>query len=131
MYEGVIYPSSEHAYMAAKTTNPTIRNQIKNCPTSAAAKKLGRSIQLRPNWDNIKLGIMEEILRDKFTRNPNLRNQLIATGTEQLVEENWWGDVYWGVCNGKGQNNLGKLLMKIRKELSTITITRKQENKKT
>lgn len=48
---------------------------------------------------------------------PKLRSQLLSTGTAELVEGNWWNDRYWGVCNGRGENHLGKILMRIREEL--------------
>ena len=66
----------------------------------------------------MKLQLMERLLLKKFDDNhPQLQQMLLATGEEELVEGNYWGDVYWGVCNGVGENHLGKLLMKIRDQL--------------
>ena len=116
-YDGVIWPSSEHAYQAAKSLDSEYKKQMLACNTPGQTKKLGKKVELRSDWDEVKLGIMEEILRAKFS-NPQLREALLQTGTEELVEGNWWHDVYWGVCKGVGQNNLGKILMKLREEYS-------------
>ena len=116
MYEGEIYPSSEHAYMAAKTTDLSIREEIKALPKPGMAKKIGRSLTLRDGWDDMRISVMEEILRDKFTRTASLKQQLLDTCDFELIEGNTWNDCFWGVCRGKGENNLGKLLMKLRKE---------------
>lgn len=115
-FDGEIYPSSEHAYMAAKTTRLDVRWAIKNCASPADAKKMGRTVGLRAGWDNMKYAIMHELLMDKFERNPIIRQKLIDTGDQQLVEGNWWGDKIWGVClkTGQGQNQLGQALMTVR-----------------
>jgi len=112
---GVVYPSIEHTYQAAKTVFPHEREKFRTC-SPGQAKRMGRSITLRHDWHNMKLDVMEGCLRQKFKR-PDLKQLLIATGTKELVEGNNWGDTYWGCCAGKGHNHLGKLLMKIRKEL--------------
>lgn len=121
--DGEYYPSSEHAYQAAKTNDPHWKEAILwkdksefvyNTP--GKAKKLGRMAPLRPDWEEVKLQVMERILRRKFT-NPNLRARLVATKDHYLLEGNNWGDTFWGVCDGSGKNHLGKLLMKIRQEL--------------
>lgn len=112
-FEGICYNSSESAYMAAKTENTTIRKQISLMEPSEA-KKFGRTIELRENWSEIKFDVMSVILFDKFYRNDDLRKWLIATGDKYLEESNHWNDIFYGVCNGKGENNLGKILMGIR-----------------
>ena len=86
----------------------------------AEAKSRGRQITLRPDWEEVKLGIMEEIVRVKFTQNHALRQQLLDTGDRELREGNNWHDTFWGVDlrTGKGENHLGKILMKIRSELA-------------
>lgn len=116
MYDGQLWPSSEHAYMAAKTTCSMTRALINSAPTPAEAKKIGRNLVLRPGWDSMKYAIMHEILMDKFERNAIIRQKLIDTGDQQLVEGNWWGDKIWGVClkTGQGQNKLGEALMTVR-----------------
>ena len=117
VYDGITYPSSENAYQAAKFRDKNFRAKFVGI-LPAEAKKLGRSPGIVPYWDNIKLTVMEYILRQKFTPGTELAQKLINTGNEELVEGNWWNDTYWGVCRGVGQNHLGKLLMKIREELN-------------
>lgn len=115
-YEGGIYPSSENAYQAAKTTYADEREAFE-IATPNQAKKMGRALHIREDWDLIKLEVMYEILKDKFTRNKVLKQALLDTGDRILEETNWWNDKYWGVCNGVGDNHLGHLLMQIRDEL--------------
>lgn len=112
------YPSVEHAYQAAKTLDLPKRRMIRRAINAATAKKLGRNlVPLRPDWGTVKLEVMERLVREKFTRHQNLGNLLLLTGTEELIEGNHWGDTFWGVCKGKGENHLGKILMRVREEL--------------
>lgn len=112
-YDGYTYLNNESAFQAQKDLSR--RNEFTNLsPTSA--KRLGRRVNLRSDWEQIKLSIMEEILRCKFDQHPDLKEKLINTGDRLLIEGNTWNDTFWGVCKGKGQNHLGLLLMKIRKE---------------
>lgn len=117
IYRGEKFTSSEAAFQAAKCKYSEDFKKFTNLSPSES-KKLGRSIDLIDNWDNIKESIMKEILLYKFTHNENLREKLIQTGNKFLEETNWWNDTYWGVCKGKGQNRLGKILMDIRTELT-------------
>jgi N-glycosidase YbiA len=114
--DGVDYATVEHAYQAAKTILPSERKTVRECVKPGEAKRCGRRVTIRADWEEVKLDVMYELLRQKFSE-PRLREQLLATGNAQLVEGNYWGDIFWGVCNGVGQNNLGKLLMKVRSEL--------------
>lgn len=116
IYEKVAYSSTEHAYQAAKSLDVECRKRIAKLSTSAEAKKAGKTVALRPGWEQAKLEIMEEILRLKFAHD-DLAAQLVETQGHELIEGNTWGDRYWGVCRGAGENHLGKLLMKIREEL--------------
>jgi ribA/ribD-fused uncharacterized protein len=112
--DGATYPSVEAAYQAAKTTDARQRAKF----TSAAApdaKKMGRRLKLRPDWESVKVDVMAGLLRQKFALEP-LRGQLLATGDAELVEGNYWGDTFWGVCQGVGENWLGRLLMQVRAE---------------
>lgn len=114
-YEHVIFPSVEHAYQAAKTLDYEQRIEFMVL-TAGQAKRKGAQLELRPYWEQIKVKVMGELLRLKF-QDPELREKLLATGEEELVEGNAWNDTFWGVCNGVGQNNLGKLLMQVRQEI--------------
>jgi hypothetical protein len=114
--DGVTYSSTEHAYQAAKTLNLTERRKVREAGKPGEAKKLGMKVNLRVDWEEIKLGIMEDLVRQKF-QYPDLKKALLGTGDSELVEGNTWGDVFYGVCKGKGQNHLGRILMRVREEL--------------
>jgi ribA/ribD-fused uncharacterized protein len=105
----------EHHYQAAKTDDPDWATRILEAPNPAAAKKYGRKAPMRPTWDDEKVAVMLALLRLKF-RSPEMAARLLTTGDAQLVEGNWWGDTFWGVCKGVGENHLGKLLMQVRSE---------------
>lgn len=117
-YDGLTYPSSEAAYQAQKCENPEERKQFTTL-TPMWAKKLGRKINLRSDWESVKPFVMENIVFEKFLQHPELKEKLMATGDTELVEGNYWHDTYWGVCNGKGDNRLGKILMIVRASLNT------------
>lgn len=122
-YEGVAYPTAEHAFQAAKTTNPVERRQVAAAPTPSAAKRLGRHLELRYGWDEMKLHVMREVLAAKFA-DPELARRLLATGDANLVEGNTWHDNVWGSCTcdrpgcrGAGRNLLGLELVRLRVRL--------------
>jgi ribA/ribD-fused uncharacterized protein len=113
-YDGVSYPTIEHAFQAAKSTDPLVREMVRAAGSPAEAKKRGRQLTLRADWDACRIDVMRELLAYKFAPGSHLADRLIATGNQELVEGNWWGDRFWGVCEGRGENHLGKLLMEIR-----------------
>jgi ribA/ribD-fused uncharacterized protein len=112
--DGLLFPTVEHAFQAAKTRHPGHIEAIRSVTTPGRAKRLGRQVPLRPDWEHVKIDVMEALLRKKFRPGTALREQLEATSPAELIEGNTWGDTFWGVCRGKGQNHLGELLMKIR-----------------
>ena len=114
---GLEFKSTEAAYVAAKTTDPEIRLKIQALPKPAACKSFGRKIELRADWDEVKLPIMLDLLEQKFAAGTELAAKLLGTGHACLVEGNTWGDTFWGVCDGEGLNHLGILLMNIRADL--------------
>lgn len=116
-FEGITFPSVEHAYQSAKTLDMDQRRRIAALATPEEAKRAGRALQYRPDWEQVKYDVMEQCVRYKFTHNPELARRLLATGDAYLEEGNTWNDQIWGVYQGKGQNRLGKLLMKVRDEL--------------
>ena len=116
-YDGMTYTCSEAAYQAAKTTDVSLRIAFTTM-NGSKAKFAGQRLTLRPDWNEVKVNAMYEIVKDKFSRNHELKLKLLQTGDLQLVEGNYWGDKFWGVCNGEGENHLGKILMRVRKELS-------------
>jgi ribA/ribD-fused uncharacterized protein len=124
-FEGEVYASTEHAYQAAKFApreRGRFRADIGPGTAKAEAHTLKEQGLLRPDWQDVNLGIMEDLLRQKFAK-PTLRGMLLATRPNQLEEGNHWHDNFYGKCYcarclGKKdpQNHLGKLLMKIREE---------------
>lgn len=118
LYNGLEYQSAEAAFQAAKFP-PSERYQLTTM-TPGEAKKAGRKAALPKNWNMRRLDVMREVVASKFMQNPELAEKLIATGDAELIEGNWWGDDFWGVCwnsAGTGHNNLGKILMELRDEL--------------
>lgn len=109
----ILYPSVEHAYQAAKTFDEKIRKTISKLKTPVKAKTYGKKIKLRKYWDTLKEEIMFKLLIKKFSI-PELKEKLLETKNCKLVEGNFWGDTFWGECDGIGENNLGKMLMYIR-----------------
>ena len=116
MFQGRQYPTVEHFFQAhkAKTYEDFISVLVE--PTPKGAKQAGRKIKMREDWETVKDTIMLEGLRAKFSIK-GLREKLLATGDEELIEGNHWHDTYWGVCNGVGKNKLGKMLMQVREEI--------------
>jgi ribA/ribD-fused uncharacterized protein len=153
--DGVAYASVEHAYQAAKTLDIEKRwiftLEVNPRLHAAQAKKLGRKLELRPDWDTgAKDAIMRDLVMQKFAIADVLKKKLLDTGDAYLEEGNWWHDTYWGVCHGKmdgrtckhinehlvidenaevvtdahlhiGQNKLGLLLMDIRQTLKSLS----------
>ena len=126
-HRGVLYPSVEHYYVALKVTGmqfidgkyytaADLRELIAIIPSASDVKKLGRRVKVRSDWDEKKLDFMNWGIREKF-KHQDLKEMLLATDDEELVEGNWWNDTFWGVCRGDGENNLGKIIMKVRDEL--------------
>jgi ribA/ribD-fused uncharacterized protein len=114
---GIVYPTNEHFFQAMKTLDNEERKKIAAALTPGQAKRMGRKVKLRPDWDSVRLQIMREGLVLKFLCHKDLAKKLVATGDAYLEEGNWWNDTFWGVCNGAGCNMLGKLLMQLREEL--------------
>jgi hypothetical protein len=118
----IVYPTAEHAYQAAKTTDVRIRQEIAALATPGQAKRFGKSVVLRLNWQTQKIHFMGLILQQKF-RNPQYGALLRGTGDCMLVEGNTWHDNFWGDCDcgacslRPGLNHLGLLLMGVRSEL--------------
>lgn len=115
--DGNTYRTVEHAYQASKTLNPKQREKIANAPTPGKAKYLGRSVQMRNDFNNLKIKIMSDLIAQKFRPGTQLAEKLKATGNTKLVEYNHWGDTFWGICHGQGENHLGKILTQTRTEL--------------
>ena len=128
--------TAEHAYQAAKFESETTHRRV--ALVTAAERALGEKFDgiasknlahefaevgepFRPNWDNIKLGVMQEVVQRKFIANPDIRDQLAATGDTPIIEGNNWGDSFWGVdlATGEGENHLGRILEVVRTKIQT------------
>jgi len=118
-HDGRTWSTAEHAYQAAKTLVHASKDRIQNASTPGKAKKMGRRVDLRPGWEDMKMQVMSEICLAKFGQNPELAKKLLKTGNAELVEKNNWGDTYWGRCNGQNRNALGEILMDVRQMLRT------------
>lgn len=123
-YEGLEYANVEAAFQAAKTTNQKERIAFAKENNPSIVKKMGRNILLRADWENVKEDIMYQLVYEKFSSHPELKKKLLETGSEDLVEGNYWHDNIWGNCScpkcitRKGENRLGKILMQVRAELN-------------
>lgn len=122
VYDSLTWRTAEHAYQAAKTNSINQKIDIWRCVTPGLAKQMGKKVDLRGDWETLKLGIMKDILMIKF-QDPVLKQKLLATGRDLLIEGNTWHDNFWGHCYcwrchaTDGENHLGKLLMEIRLEI--------------
>jgi ribA/ribD-fused uncharacterized protein len=114
--KGIVYPTVEHAFQAAKTLDSVERRRIAELDTPGKAKRAGRKVELREDWEQIKVKVMHWLVTRKF-EDPQLAELLRATGDVQLIEGNYWGDRFWGVCEGQGLNWLGRVLMDVRSKL--------------
>lgn len=121
MFDGIVYSNAESAFQAQKCVVYEDRKKFCNL-TGAEARSLGRKVVLRSDWELSKVSIMKSIIRAKFLQNQDLASNLISTGDMELVEENTWNDRFWGVCNGEGQNMLGRILMDTRKWVDDVPI---------
>jgi ribA/ribD-fused uncharacterized protein len=116
--DSIVYKSVEHAYMSCKSDDYTWKLFCRDTERAGDVKKASYKIKLVDNWDQIKLDVMKECLKQKFSNEP-YKTKLIQTNDELIQEGNDWNDKFWGVClkTGKGENNLGKMIMNIRNEL--------------
>jgi ribA/ribD-fused uncharacterized protein len=115
-YEGRLYPTTEHAFQAAKSMDQKVRESVRRAPTPGQAKKMGNNLKIRRDWESVKYNVMLDVVRKKF-QHPELRQRLLDTGNATLVEGNTWNDTTWGVCRGRGKNWLGRILMQVRSEI--------------
>ena len=136
-HQGILYPSVEHFYVAMKVNDQQLingkyytpgdfREMIASIPDPGKIKRIGRSAKLRSDWDEQKFKVMNWGVRQKFRKEP-LREMLLSTGDQLLVEGNWWHDNIFGSCScekcgDKGENRLGKILMDVRAELRSKTL---------
>jgi hypothetical protein len=115
--EGMTFPTAEHAFQALKTLNMDERKMIRERKTPGQAKRAGQKVTLRPNWDKIRVTMMSEVVAKKLLQNHDILELLLKTKGRELIEGNNWGDTFWGVCDGVGENQLGKILMFFRDDI--------------
>jgi ribA/ribD-fused uncharacterized protein len=121
---GMTFQTSEHMYQALKTTDPVEVKAVLSCQSPGEAKRLGKTLTLREDWDSVKDRAMELCVGHKFAANPNLTERLLATGSTYLLEGNTWHDNYWGGCQCDKcafldwHNKLGYTLMRYRDNAS-------------
>lgn len=136
-HQGLVYKSVEAFYVAMKSdsdqfingnyyTSGDFREMISKLDNPGLIKKIGQKVKLRKDWDSKKLEYMNWAVREKF-KDETLKELILLTNDQEIIEENYWGDTFWGVCKGKGQNHLGKILMKVRDELRGIKRTGLEE----
>lgn len=113
----MLFATVEHAFQAAKTFDTAEKQQIADANSPGRAKRLGRKVKLRKDWESVKVGIMQELVELKFRTHADLAERLLETGDAELIEGNTWNDTFWGVCGGHGKNHLGKALMNVRETL--------------
>ena len=132
-YKGIVYPTNEHFYVAMKINDPQVidgknlevndaREYIATIPTAGQVKRVGRTLSVRKDWDDIKIKVMQYGVRQKFKKSESLKEMLLSTGDEELVEGNYWHDNFFGSCTcekcgNKGLNHLGEILMMVRDEI--------------
>lgn len=123
-----LVPTVEHAFQAAKAKTVGELEYVLAAGTPGEAKKRGRTIEMRPDWDGIKMQIMHQFVSAKFNQSYELMLRLLATGKEYLREGNTWHDQIWGdcqcgrsACYYSGENRLGTTLMAVRKEARNVS----------
>lgn len=122
---GIPYMSVEHAFQASKSLDTSERLRITNIYRAGEAKAAGRRLKIRPDWEQVKVTVMRDLLMQKF-RMSMLGDELLQTEDAVLVEGNYWHDNFWGICTCtdcadiEGLNTLGNLLMEIRAQLQTL-----------
>lgn len=116
IYDGHVYPSVENAYQAAKCKFD-VEQQIFYTCSPRDAKRFGRNVRMKEDFEANKISIMLDIVRVKFTQNNYLKGKLVDTYPAKIIEGNTWNDHFWGVCNGYGENKLGLCIMKVRDEI--------------
>lgn len=122
-FEGRIFPTSEHAYQYGKFAKAEVADWAMKAPAPHLLAILAHGLfrwDVTPNWNNIKVQRMKKVLIEKFTQHPDLKQQLLDTGSAKLIEASNI-DSFWGSGkNGKGKNMLGVLLEEIRSEMSSL-----------
>ena len=119
LWRGEVWATSEHAYQAAKFEDEAIQKEIREARSAHDAKEIARGYaqKVRGDWREVRVAVMEEIVRAKLSQHTYIKEKLLESGTKTIIE-NSPHDAYWGWGPNKdGENRLGKLWMKLREEL--------------
>jgi len=119
LHKGLGFNSTEAAYQASKTNNIEVAKTYQNM-TAAESKNASKLLTPPKNWHDVKFNVMAQLTFQKYLIHPELKQLLLDTGDKYLEETNHWNDTYWGVCNGIGENQLGKILMATRAYLKHL-----------
>lgn len=117
LYNGIVFDCVENAYQAAKTKDKSLQEKFSKMSPYEIKKYWESNQDIRPEWNNIKLELMRDLVFQKFKNNSQLARLLLQTGDTILEEGNEWGDTFWGISQDIGENNLGKILMYVRNKL--------------
>ena len=123
LFEGILYKTPEHFYQAMKNIDRKYRYRVAISETPFQAKRIGRSCELRSDWEEIKISVMTNAIRYKFKPGTSWYYRLMKNPSELIIEWNNWHDNFWGDCvclrcaDIDGQNHLGKIIMQYRDEL--------------
>lgn len=123
-YLGWNCPTSEHAFQLAKTNSNVMQRMIAHASSPSSAKRMGRQVELRPDWEKVKLRVMKEVVILKFVSNVSMLRQLMMSYPHELQEGNNWNDTYWGIDlrSRQGENHLGRILMEVREMIRVIRV---------
>ena len=116
---GLVFTCAEACFQSFKTTDVNERKKFQGID-GFEAKKLGRSVSLRSDWNDIRIEVMSRVIHAKFKQNPDLTKKLQDTGDLLIIEDNTWKDTFWGRCNSKGYNLLGQILMNERDRINSL-----------
>jgi predicted NAD-dependent protein-ADP-ribosyltransferase YbiA (DUF1768 family) len=112
----------DHYVFACRAINESDRDAVRKAESAVEARNVSKQIKWRPDWKEADAKNIGAAVEAKFTQNSELGRRLLYTRDIELIHENMWGDKLWGVCEGEGENLLGKLLMEIRDNLDKLEI---------
>lgn len=112
LYDGIMYSNAEAAFQAQKCVDEKQKEAFAKL-SGIEARKMGRTMPMRSDWNSVRVGIMGAVIHAKFFQNHELAQKLVNIDGD-IAENNTWGDTFWGICNGRGENMLGRILMNTR-----------------
>jgi ribA/ribD-fused uncharacterized protein len=116
-YQGVLYPTVEHAYHCQRYSDPKIIEEIKHARSAKIAWQISQKYKAQqiPDFDTRKVEVMEDICRAKLEQHEDVREVLRDSGDAAIIKT--YPDPFWGIgLNGEGKNELGKIWIRLREE---------------